>query len=156
MKSTPICMPHHSGGDNATKVRRRKTCRNSFRDIFLHDPFAHHLEHALKFQVIPKNTREKKIPQFGFRAFCNSSPQALECPTQTVREADSSATFRRRLKPHPFSDWLSFSVSAGLTLHRNFSMSSQDFFLCFYVVFLLKKKSPSAYSVLKTMDPSAK
>ena len=54
MKSTPVCMPHRSGGDNAMKVRRRSTCRNSFRDIFLHDPFAHHLRHALRFQVLPK------------------------------------------------------------------------------------------------------
>ena len=55
-KSMHICMPHHSGGANATKVRRRSTCRNSFRDIFLHDPFAHHLKHAYGFQVLLKNT----------------------------------------------------------------------------------------------------
>ena len=53
-----ICMPHHSGGDNATKVWRWSTCRNSFCDIFLHDPFAHHFKHALRFQVLPKNTRK--------------------------------------------------------------------------------------------------
>ena len=74
MKSTPVCMPHHSGGDNVTKRRHRITCRNSFRDIFLHDPFAHYLKHTLRFQVLPKNTRGKK-KKFGFRAFCNSSPK---------------------------------------------------------------------------------
>ena len=58
-KSMHICMSHHSGGDNATKVRRRSTCRNSFRDIFLHDPFAHHLKHAYRFQVLLKNTPKK-------------------------------------------------------------------------------------------------
>ena len=105
MTSTPICMPHHSEGDNATKVRRRSTCRNSFRDIFLHDPFAHHLKHAFRFQVLPKNTlQKKKTNQFGFRAFCNSTPKFWNSLPQTIREADSSATFRRRLNAHLFSD----------------------------------------------------
>ena len=72
MKSTPICLPHYSGGDNATKVRRRITCRNSFCDIFLHDPFAHHLKHALRLQVLQnkernKNTRKKRtlVPELS-------------------------------------------------------------------------------------------
>ena len=60
IKSTPIYMPHHSGGDNTTKVRRWSACRNSFRDIFLYDPFAHNLKHTLRFQVLPKNTRGGK------------------------------------------------------------------------------------------------
>ena len=102
MKNTPICMPHHRGGDNATKVRRRSTCRNSFCDIFLHDPFAHHLKHALRFQELPKNTPKK----FGFRTFGNSAPKFWNALPQTIREADSSATFSRRLKIHLFSDFL--------------------------------------------------
>ena len=54
--------PSHA---NAMKVRHRSTCRNSFRDIFLHDPFAHHLKHAYGFQVLLKNTPQQ---QLGFRA----------------------------------------------------------------------------------------
>ena len=68
--------------------------------------------------------------QFGFRAFCNSALKFCNALPQTIREADSSATFYRRPKSHLFSDWMSFSVSARLDVHRNFSMSSQD---CFYV-----------------------
>ena len=42
---------------NATRVRRRNTCRNSFLDMFLHDPFAHHRNHAYGFQVLQKLTK---------------------------------------------------------------------------------------------------
>ena len=59
--SIHIYMPHHIGGDNATKVRRRSTCRNSFRDIFLHDPCAHHPKHAYEFQVLLKNTPKNSL-----------------------------------------------------------------------------------------------
>ena len=104
-KRMHMCMPHHSGGGNATKVRRRSTCRNSLRDIFLHDPFLHHLRHAYGFLVLLQNA--PKI-QFGFRAFWNSAPKLWNVLRQTTREADFSATFRRRLKSHLFSDWLSF------------------------------------------------
>ena len=152
MKSTPTCMPHHSGGDNATKVLRRSTCRNSFRDIFLHDP-------SLVISSTPWDSKcyrkthdkqqQQQKTQLGFTAFCNSSPKLWNSLSQTVREADSSATFPGRLKTHLFSDWLSFSVSAGLTVHRNLSMSSQDFFLCFYLGFPLKKViSSSALGIL--------
>ena len=75
--------------------------------------------------MLLKNTPKK---QLGFRAFSNSAPKLWNALPQTIREADSSATFRRRLK-YLFFDWLSFSVSAWLTVHHNFSMSSQD---CFY------------------------
>ena len=122
------CLKRHNGGDNVTKVRRRSTSRNSFRDLFLQDPFAHLLKHAYGFQVLLKKHPPK---HFDFRAFCNSSSKLWNALPQTVREADSSATFRRRLKSHPFSDWLSFSVSAGLTVHLNFSRSSQDFFFLY-------------------------
>ena len=43
--------------------------------------------------------------QLGFRAFCNSAPNLWNALPQTVREADSSATFRRRLTSHLYSDW---------------------------------------------------
>ena len=88
---------------------------------------------------IPSATEKHGEKQFGFRAFYSSSPKLWISLPQTIRAADSSATFRRLLKTHLFSDRLSFSVSAGLTGLRNFSMSSQDFFLCFCLVFLLKK-----------------
>ena len=131
-------MPHHSGGDNATKVRCRSTCRNSFRDIFLYDPFAH-LKHALRFHVLPKNTRKKTKPtQFGFRAFCTSSPQLWNVLPQTIREADSSATSRRRLKTHLFSDFL-FQYLLDSLCTVTFLGLPETFF-CFYLVFLLKKK----------------
>ena len=112
-------MLHHSGGDNATKVRRRNTCRNSFRDIFLYDPFAHHLKQLLIFLVLPKNTHTHK--KFGFRAFRSSTPKLWNALPQTICEADSSATFHRCLKTYLFSDF-SFSVCAGLTVHQNFSV----------------------------------
>ena len=44
--------------------------------------------------------------QLGFRAFSNSTPNLWNALPHTIREADSSATFRRRLKTHLFSDWL--------------------------------------------------
>ena len=75
-KSMHIYMPHHSGGDNATKVRRRSTCRNSFRDIFLHDPFAHHLKHALRFQVLPN----KHIKNCLFLEFSATLPPSSGMP----------------------------------------------------------------------------
>ena len=76
-KSMHICMPHYSGGDNATKVRRRSTCRNSFRDVFLHDLFAHHLKHALRFLVLLKRHPGKK--PVWFQRFLQLFSQALEC-----------------------------------------------------------------------------
>ena len=46
---------------NATRVRRRNACRNSFPDIFLHDPFAHHRNPAYGFQVLLKNTAKDSL-----------------------------------------------------------------------------------------------
>ena len=149
-----MCMPHHSGGGNATKVRRRSTCRNSLRDIFLHDPFLHHLKHAYGFLVLLQNA--PKI-QFGFRAFWNSAPKLWNVLRQTTRETDFSATFRRRLKSHLFSDWLSFfeclldSLCAVtfLCLPKTVSM------ILFSFSFEKKKKSPSGHWSFKSMEPIA-
>ena len=44
--------------------------------------------------------------QLCFRVFSNSAPKLWNALPRTIREADSSATFRRRLKTHLFSDWL--------------------------------------------------
>ena len=46
---------------NAMKVRHRSTCRNSFRDIFLHDSFARRLNHVCGFQVLLKNTPKNSL-----------------------------------------------------------------------------------------------
>ena len=55
---------------------------------------------------IPSATEKHTIKQFGIRTFCNSAPKFWNTLPQTIREADSSATFRRRLKTHLFSDFL--------------------------------------------------
>ena len=79
MKSTPVCMPHYSGGDNATKVRRRNTCRNSFRDIFLHDPSSQaRLEIA---SANEKQTKKREMKPVCFQNFLQLFSRALECPT---------------------------------------------------------------------------
>ena len=68
---------------------------------------------------------------------------------QTLREADSSAMFCRHPKTHQFFfiDF-SFSVSAGLTMHCNFSISCQDPLYLLVLVFLWEKKiSFSALSI---------
>ena len=88
------------------------------------------------------------------------APKLWNSPSQTIREADSSATFRRLPKTHQFPGWFSFSVSAGLTLHRNFSMSSQDFFYVFSFSYEKSKnkqtqKSHSAPWTFKSMEPCA-
>ena len=62
--------------------------------------------------------------------------------------------FRRRLKTHLFSGRLSFSVPAGLTVHRNFSMFSQDFF-CLFSFSFEKKKESLAHLELKSMESCA-
>ena len=49
-------------------------------------------------------TEKHTKKQLGFRAFSNSDPKLWNALPQTIREADSSATFRGRLKPHIFSD----------------------------------------------------
>ena len=75
--SIHIYMPHRIGGDNATKVRRRSTCRNSFRDKLLHDSFAHHLKNAYGFQVLMKITPKT----VWFQSFLQLCPHVLKCPT---------------------------------------------------------------------------
>ena len=57
---------------------------------------------------------------------------------KTIREADSSATFRRRLKTHLFSDRLFLFSVCSTHLPRNFSMSSQYFSCPFSVYNLLQ------------------
>ena len=79
----------------------------------------------------------------------------MECPTTNNQGSRFLCDVPQTSKNSPVF-WLFFSVSAGLTVHRNFSRSSKDFFLCFYLVFLLKKKSSSAHWAFKSMDPSAK
>ena len=53
---------------------------------------------------IPSATEKHTKKKLGFRAFSNSAPKLWNALPQTNREADSSATFRRRLKAHLFPD----------------------------------------------------
>ena len=57
----------------------------------------------LRIQSATKRLNKKKL---GFGAFPNSAPKFWNALPQTIREADSSATFCRRLKAHLFSVWL--------------------------------------------------
>ena len=58
---------------NATRVRRRNTCRNSFPDTFMHDPFYHHRNHAYWFQVLLKNTLKTSLVSRPFPTLLPSS-----------------------------------------------------------------------------------
>ena len=156
-------MPHHRGGDNATKVRRRSSRRNSFCDIFLHDPFAHHLKQAFRFQVLSKNTRlkaNKQQQQQQNRKVCFQNvqqlfSQALECPT-----TDNQGSRFLCDVPHSKNSpvfWLTFFFCICWThcppklfyvFPRLFSMSLLSF--CF------EEKKSSAHWAFKSMDPSAK
>ena len=109
-KSMHICMPHHSGNDNATMVQRRSTCRNSFRDIFQHDPFAHHLNHALRLQVLPKNT----LNTVWFQSFLQLCPPVLECPTTNNQGSRFLCDVPQTSKISPVF-WLTFFFSVWWT-----------------------------------------
>ena len=74
---------------NATRVRRRNICRNSFPDV--HDPFAYHRNHRYGFQMLLKNTPEKKV---GCQSFFHLYSQALECPT-TLKQSGNQTLWRR-------------------------------------------------------------
>ena len=78
---------------NATKVRRRSTYSNSFHDI----PARSLRSSSQPLRRISGATEKHNEKQFGFRAFSNSAPKLWNALPQTIREADSSATFRRRL-----------------------------------------------------------
>ena len=62
---------------NATRVRRQNTCRNSFPDTFMHDPFSHHRNHAYWFQVLLKNS----LKAVWFPSFFQLCFPALDCST---------------------------------------------------------------------------
>ena len=81
--------------------------------FLLHDPFARHLSYAYGLPSATEKQTFKK--QYGSRAFSNSAPKLWNALPQTIREADSSATFHRRLKPHPFPRLIFFVFSVCLT-----------------------------------------
>ena len=55
------------------EVLRRNTCRNSFPDTFMHDPFSHHRNHAYWFQVLLKNTLTSSLVSEPFPTLLPSS-----------------------------------------------------------------------------------
>ena len=75
--------------------------------------------------MLLKNTPKK---QLGFRAFSNSVPKLWNALPPTIREADSSPTFRRRLKAHPFSGFL-FQCLLDSLCTVTFLTLPQDFLL---------------------------
>ena len=103
-------MPHHSGGDNATKVRRRSTCKNSFRDIFLHDPFAHHLKHAFRSKCYWK-THQKTV---WCQSFLQLFLHVLECPTTNNQRSRFLCDVPQMSKISPVF-WLTFFFSVCWT-----------------------------------------
>ena len=86
---------------NTTRVRRRNTCRNSFPDTFMHDPFSHHRNHAYWFQVLLKNTLKAVWFPSLFATLLPSSGM--------LYHKQSGRQTRRRFADvwkHPFCEWL--------------------------------------------------
>ena len=109
--------------------RHRSTCTNSFRGIFLHDPFARHLIHAYGYQALLKNTPKSSLVS----ELSLSLPPSSGMPYH--KQSGKQIPLRRSADVWKLTCFLtdfSFSVSAGLTVHRNFWMSSQDFFLSIF------------------------
>ena len=87
---------------NATRVRRRNTCRNSFPDTFMHDPFYHHRNHAYWFQVLLKNTLKTSLVSQPFPSLLPNSGMLYH------KQSEMQTPWRRfaDVWKHPCSEWL--------------------------------------------------
>ena len=115
---------------NATKVWCQNTFRNSFRSIFLHDPFAHHLKYALRFQLLRK-THKKTV---WFQSFLQLCPKAVEC--STTKKSGKQISLRRSADVEKLA----------YIVHRNFSVFPRLFSMVL-LTFLLKIISFSVLSI---------
>ena len=95
---------------------------------------------------IPSATEKHTNKQLGFRAFSDSAPNLWNALPQAIREADSSTTFRRRLKTRLFSDCLfCFSVCWTHCAPKLFSVFPRLFFSCpFSICNLLQRSEHSS------------
>lgn len=117
---------------NATKVGRRGTL------ILRYVPTRSHPSPSQPRLRIP--SAAVKHEQFSFRALSNSCPKLWNALLQTIKEADSSSAFRRRLKRRLFfgrTYWLCtvclFFILITVTVYK--------FILCY--VYLLQRSEHS-------------
>ena len=94
---------------------------------------------------IPSATEKHTKKQLGFRAFSNSAPKLWNALPRTIREADSSATFRRRIKTHLLSECLFiFSVCWTHWAPKPFLCLPKTFFCSFSIHYLLQRTEHSS------------
>ena len=101
--------------------------------------------HELILRYVPSSSQPRlRIPsaavkheQFSFRAFSSSGPKLWNALPQTIKEADSSSAFRRRLKSRLFFRKDLLAVHSVSILYLNYC---DCLFILYYLYFIQRSE----------------